>query len=244
MAKIQIVAGAWLMACLMAACSVTIERCETYYSAGEYAHALECLRPLAEQGNSDAQYRLGILYRFSLGVPKSLPEYERWIREAARQGHGKAQEEMGFMYALGRGVYRDLSQAAFWFHKAALQGRPESQYLLAVALINGEGGPRDRKQGLMWLRKAALAGNFDAQYLLGRLYLRGVCVQKDIVMAHVWYSFAARDYYGEYHKDRDALAETMTQEELERAEKIRSKLWERYFSPGICKCIDYKGELD
>ncbi len=40
------------------------------YQRGDYATALREWRPLAEQGNAKAQYNLGFMYRYGLGVPQ------------------------------------------------------------------------------------------------------------------------------------------------------------------------------
>ena len=40
------------------------------YEAGDYAPALQEWQPLADQGDAEAQDKLGILYYFGRGVPK------------------------------------------------------------------------------------------------------------------------------------------------------------------------------
>ena len=40
------------------------------YDRGDYATALEEWRPIAEQGNADAQYNLGNMYYNGRGVPQ------------------------------------------------------------------------------------------------------------------------------------------------------------------------------
>ena len=46
----------------------------TAYNAGDYATALREWRPLAEQGNADAQYNLGMMYDEGEGVPQDDAE--------------------------------------------------------------------------------------------------------------------------------------------------------------------------
>jgi uncharacterized protein len=60
------------------------------YDRGDYASAMRLLRPLADQGNANAQYYLGILYYFVMG-PKDDAAWavaESWFRKAADQGNG------------------------------------------------------------------------------------------------------------------------------------------------------------
>ncbi len=53
------------------------------YERGDYATALREFRVLAEQGNAEAQTRLGTMYLRGIGVPQDAAEAERWYREAA-----------------------------------------------------------------------------------------------------------------------------------------------------------------
>ncbi len=92
------------------------------YKRGDYATALREFRVLAEQGNAEAQTRLGTMYLRGIGVPQDAAEAERWYREAAEQGNPVAQFDLGIMYEIGQGVPTDLVQAYMWFSLAAAQG--------------------------------------------------------------------------------------------------------------------------
>ena len=61
------------------------------HKRGDYATAIRELRPLAEQGDGDAQFNLGIMYDVGLGVRHDYAEALQWYRKAAEQGHAKAQ---------------------------------------------------------------------------------------------------------------------------------------------------------
>jgi hypothetical protein len=65
---------------------------------GDYATAMRLLRPLAEQGNADAQESLGKIYKWGKGVPQDKAEAAKWYakaaegyREAAERGNSDAQ---------------------------------------------------------------------------------------------------------------------------------------------------------
>lgn len=60
----------------------------------DYAVALKELRPLAERGNSEAQFLLGQMYSYGWGVQKDAQEAYRWYAEAANGGLPKARELM------------------------------------------------------------------------------------------------------------------------------------------------------
>jgi Sel1 repeat len=53
------------------------------YGRGDYAAALRELRPLAEQGDSGAQFYLGLLYENGDGVPRDFVKARQWYEKAA-----------------------------------------------------------------------------------------------------------------------------------------------------------------
>ncbi len=109
---------------------------------GDYVTALKEWRPLAEQGDSDAQYNLGVLYDKAYGVPQDFAEAAKWYRLAAEQEHAYAQRSLGLRYAVGKGVTEDYVQAHMWLHLAAAN-LPPSRDRDAVA------EPRDTVETLM-----------------------------------------------------------------------------------------------
>jgi TPR repeat protein len=51
-------------------------------------------RRSAEQGNAEAQYRLGVLYERGDGVAKDVAQAAAWYRRAADQGNTEADERL------------------------------------------------------------------------------------------------------------------------------------------------------
>ncbi len=68
----------------------------------------------AEQGSSEAQVILGIIYREKQNYKQAL----HWLQKAAEQDQAKAQLTLGIMYAQGEGVTKNNKQAKEWFKKA------------------------------------------------------------------------------------------------------------------------------
>ncbi len=60
------------------------------YDCGDYETALQEYKPLAEQGDADGQYNLGLLYA-SQGVTQDYAEAFKWYKKAAEQGFVDAQ---------------------------------------------------------------------------------------------------------------------------------------------------------
>ncbi len=57
------------------------------YDRGDYATALKEWRPLAEQGDANAQFNLGSMYEYGEGVPQDDVQARMWLNLAAAQGN-------------------------------------------------------------------------------------------------------------------------------------------------------------
>ena len=103
------------------------------YLKGDYEAAFREWLPLAELGDVEAQYNLGVLYDEGAGVEQDLVAAADWYRKAADQGFIDAQTNLGTMYYFGQGVARDYHEAAKWLRLAADQGDAEaSEYLRKI----------------------------------------------------------------------------------------------------------------
>ena len=92
------------------------------YEHRDYDTALKEWRPLAEQGDADAQFNLGVMYDMGLGVSQDYQEAVRWYRRAAEQGNAGAQNNLGFMYGNAQGVPKDYVLAHMWLNLVAAKG--------------------------------------------------------------------------------------------------------------------------
>ena len=117
------------------------------------------LRRLAEQGDADAQSKLGVMYDTGEGVPEDDAEAVKWFRMAAEQGYATAQFNLGVKYAVGQGVPEDDAEAVKWFRMAAKQGVAQAQFNLGVMYDNGQGVPEDDAEAVKWFRMAAKQGH-------------------------------------------------------------------------------------
>ena len=94
------------------------------YDRGDYATAVRLVRPLAEQGNAQAQNSLGAMYYNGKGVVKDFKEAVRWYRLAAAQGNISAQLNLASMYYEGEGVVENFVRAHMWLNIVAASGLP------------------------------------------------------------------------------------------------------------------------
>ena len=133
-----------------------------FYKSGDYATALGEWRPLAEQGNADAQNSLGWMYHKGQGVPKDYKTALKWYTLAAKQGDAYAQIGLGGMYENGDGVPQDYKTALKWYTLAAEQGHAHAQLVLGIMYDHGQGVPQDNVYAHMWWQIAASSGDKNA----------------------------------------------------------------------------------
>ena len=94
------------------------ERGWAAYERGDYSLAAELIRPYAEQGDPEAQFKLGRMFQEGQGVSKDYAEAVKWYRLSAASGQPFAQNNLGVMYKNGWGVTQDYVEAYFWFSLA------------------------------------------------------------------------------------------------------------------------------
>ena len=134
------------------------------------AFKLGDLLQMAESGNAEAQWALGVVYRRGEGVPRDHAEAVKWYRLAAEQGHARAQNNLGVRYHEGEGVPKNDAEAVKWYRRAAEQGHATAQYNLGERYSEGgEGVAQDYAEAVKWYRRAAGNGYAKAEIALERL---------------------------------------------------------------------------
>ena len=92
------------------------------YDAGDFSTAFEILLPFAERGKASAQYSLGMMYDFGLGVSQDYAEARRWLLMAAKQDYSNAQFNLGLHYTQDKDIPRNYSTAYMWLKIAIVNG--------------------------------------------------------------------------------------------------------------------------
>jgi TPR repeat protein len=173
----------------------SLDEATAAYKRGDYETELRLLRPLADNGNAQAQSLLGGLYFAGQGVLQDYSEALRWYLKAANQGDAASQYHLSVMYGDGKGVPQNLAESVKWLRKAAAGGDAAAQDGLGILYATGDSGvDQDFYQAAKWYRKAADRGNQHAQNSLGAMYARGEGVPQDYVYAYVWYDLAAAGF--------------------------------------------------
>lgn len=161
------------------------------YNHGDFATALKEWQPLAEQGEANSQYNLGLLYARGQGVTQDYAQALAWYQKAAAQDVPAAEYNLGVMYANGQGVPANPEEAKKWFLKAAEKGVGEAVTGLATIYSEGEGAFKNYSEAEKWYRQAAEKGVASAAFNLGVMYDVGQGVQQSYPEALKWYRQAA-----------------------------------------------------
>ena len=136
----------------------------SYVSASVFEEWIQ----LAQQGNQDAQYNLGLIYYNGDGVVQDYKKALYWFEKSARQGDAQAQNNLGFMYYDGKGVEKDYKKSFYWYKKSAEQGIALAQKGLILMYTQGHGVEQDHEKALYWTRKAAQQGDVEAQRVIAQ----------------------------------------------------------------------------
>ena len=101
---------------------------------GNFKEAVDVWLPLAESGDMEAQYYMGVVYRDGLGVAINYDKFKLWTSRSAFQGSTSAMYNLGAMYENALGVMEDKQKAFLWYSRAAQQGDVEAMVRSGRAL--------------------------------------------------------------------------------------------------------------
>jgi len=150
----------------------------------DYATALRVWAPLADAGDSRAQFNLALLYARGLGVEQDEARAADLYAKAAAQGVTEAQYRLALAYELGVGVPQDDGAAAAWDRRAAAGGHSESQLRLGLLLSDDpQRAVTDYEEAARWLAPIADRGDPQALWRLGTILARGLGHEPDYARA-------------------------------------------------------------
>jgi TPR repeat protein len=154
------------------------------------ADSSEVLLHRAAEGDTDAQFRLGLCHLYGRsGHAKDEGTAAEWLRRAAEAGHVDAQFKLGNLFETAVGIATRDERVLHWYRMAADRGHALAQYILWEKYSNGWGVERDLERALDWLHRAAEHGDSISQALLGQLYESGhYGLPTDPDKAAYWYA--------------------------------------------------------
>jgi TPR repeat protein len=155
----------------------TVDEALRAIEGGRYAQAAAWLKPMANEGNPAAQFRLGNLYYHGQGLPEDEVMAVFWWKKAAAHGNPEAMFQLAGAYLFGLQAGKFVAdpdrEAAVWYFQAASAGHVEAQYHLGLLFLAGKGVIESRKEAAHWFRKAAEAGHVEAKKALNSVERSG-----------------------------------------------------------------------
>lgn len=170
----------------LAQSKAAINQCSAHYKAENYETAAPYCLTAAQQGDAEAQRRLGYMYNNGKGLAKNEVEAKNWYHKSADQGNAAAQRNLGRMYDLGLGIPKNQVEASRLYLLAAHNGDLPAQVVMGQRYIDGNGVPKNLAESVRWLRLAADAGDAGGQFSLARSYALGIGVAQSEEQADFW----------------------------------------------------------
>lgn len=184
------------------------------YQNGDYKTAFNEWLPLAEDGNPEAQYNIGLMYEHGRGVEENVEEAYYWYtsaatnpflegipvskaREQARNRLGDMLSYAGYATKTATGIGENnqklyIEEATYWYELAAEDGVISAQYHLGLHAALGRGMEQDYPTALKWYLRAAQQGHPEAQNNLATLYADGLGTKTNAEEAVYWYREASK----------------------------------------------------
>ena len=140
--------------------------------------AINELRKMAESGNADAQFRLGVHYNginwstWEWGNVRDNERASYWYLQAAELGHGTAQYNLSLHYEQAKGVEKNLHKALYWLQKAVENNEESALRRLGDHYRDGLYPyiSKDINKAKEYWKKAAELGDEDARERLEKIY--------------------------------------------------------------------------
>jgi hypothetical protein len=149
---------------------------------------LSVLERQAEDGNIEAQAKLGSKYLFGDGVPKDLALAFKWSYRAAIAGNSLAARNVAKAYLSGLGISQNKQAAFEWCWIAANRDDANAQGALAAFYRNGEAVGKDIALAYAWALIRENAGDKRILPLFNALEQNLIEDQKSeaIALATAW----------------------------------------------------------
>lgn len=132
--------------------------------------SVDSLEALAESGNSNAMFLLGVYYY-------QIQRYDRsknWLEQAANNEHAGAMNQLAWIYREGLGVSVNLNQAVIWHNYSADAGYPRAMTNLAYLYSIGQGVDKDLYASARWYERAAELKSASGIYAIASYTLNGI----------------------------------------------------------------------
>lgn len=146
-----------------------------------YQEAFQMLSRQAMHGNTQAIFKLALLYENGVGVEQDRQKAFSLFMKAAKLDYLKSEYMVGVYYLKGWGVNKNIHLAMQWLREAALHGNANAQLLLGNIYEYGlqdnnstKAVRKDLSRARAMYSLAAQNGVPTAQYQLAQMYTSGL----------------------------------------------------------------------
>lgn len=156
---------------------------------------LEQIESAACAGDSYAAAICAAAFRFEGRYQNCMRAFD-YARAAASARFPPGLAELSFCYQYGCGTGVDLKKALELAEESAHSGYGTAACCLAIQFADGEPYGVDKSKAIEYAHIAEKSGEAFGAYLLGLWYEQGLIIDKNLLLARIWYKKAARQGSG------------------------------------------------
>ena len=195
----------------------------------EEGKSFEEYKQAAEQGDTNAQYRLAECYAYGDGTDEDEEKAFEWYKKSAEQRNAEAQYQLAYCYEAGKGTEQDEEESFYWYRKAAEQGNADAQCSLSICYRFGSGTSKNVEKAFEWAKRAAEQGDAGGQNKLAEYYCAGIGTSVNQEKAFAWWKKSAEQ--GDSHAQL-ALARCYASGEGTEIDKKKAFEWYKKAAEG------------
>ena len=158
----SLIAGVAVVLASVTADSGDFQKGWAAYNALDYATAKAEWQEIADAGDAESAYGMGLLYGNGFGVDMNDELALKYYGIAAEQGHADAAFNLAVMHQNGWGVPMDEKKANEWYRVAADKGNTEAQMALGRYFAMDFLDSYDPVESYKWFSIAERLHDFDA----------------------------------------------------------------------------------
>jgi TPR repeat protein len=165
------------------------------FNGADYQAAYPEFLALSEEGNAEANYYMGRIYKDGLGVTADSDKALRYFENADKSLNLDATVELAKMIIAGEGTKQNVNLGLQYLKKAAYAGSMEALYELGRMYEEGIGVELNLNYAFGFYYMGALKGDKRAQLKTAKYYLSGRGIVQDFAKAQKWYMRSANQGY-------------------------------------------------
>ena len=184
-------------------------------NAGD-ADSFKAMVTLANKGDAEAQYHVGMMHNNGIGTPKDPRQALEWFQKSTASDDPLGAYKLGCYYAGQFGVVTpDANEALKYKLISAKAGYALAQHDVAN-LYDRQGNP---EEALKWWKMAGDQGYPMALYSLSMSYSAGKGAPRDLSLSYAYFKLSKLAP----KKNVNEMAGMLSKPELEKAEKLVSE---------------------